>query len=699
MLDFGIARVVQEGRESGTRTGHMLGTPAFMPPEQALGRRNEIDGRSDLWAVGATMFAAIAGRPVHLADAVEELLVRSATEPAPGLASVMPEVPAEIAAVVDRALAFAPDQRFADAAAMQAAIAAAHLAAFGVDVEATPRPCGEPTAVSNSAATSDTLSSDPGHARTEAGAGPSSAPVTVDALAATRFATAPVTADVVRGKSPRPTRTRAIVGAAAIVAAAAIAFVAWRATAGCANNADCAGGEGPAICRVDQGRCAPLTTDLCRVLADDEAVARDDTLWIGAMYPIHDQTSEFGRDAGRLLELAQRDFHGLTGGLPPSQPGGVPRPIGVILCDDTDEYQASADHLVDTVGVPAVLGFGRSKEVLDLANLQFVPKGVLALASNPAAMLSSIPHPAGEVRLVYRMTMSTAMRAPPSVALVRQAIEPALRGAGGTPGPTGTLRVAILQTTAAAGTSYTDALLTEMTATRPGTREEVRPFMIADDSAGDPAPLERVAAEIAAYAPHVVLDGGAPPQILAHIEQAWSGETRPQYVSRSMDLAPVLALARAQADFGARFHMVSNRDNPTLTKLRAHYLAAFGGAGDEFSPTPYDSFYVLAYAAVAAGDAPLTGRTLARALARLGPPGVPIEVGPADIYPALKALGRGDNVDLQGTRTTLDFDPETGDATADFALFCIDIATGRMRETEARYDAATRSFTAATRCG
>lgn len=708
VLDFGIARVVQEGRESSTRTGHMLGTPAYMPPEQALGRRHAIDGRSDLWAVGATMFAAIAGRPVHQADTPEEAIVRSATEPAPGLASVAPEVPAAIAAVVDRALAFAPDQRFPDATAMQAAIAAAHLEVFGAGIEATPRPRGEPTAVTDATATTDTLPSDPGHARTQAGTRPPAAPVTgVDVLGPTRVAVGPATAtepgepDMVipPAKATPPRRSRARVLAVALgLAVSATAFAAWRATSGCATNTDCAGGDGPAICRVDQGRCVPLTTDLCRVLADDEAVARDDTLWIGAMYPTHDRTSDYGREAGRLLELAQRDFQGLTGGLPPSRPGGVPRPIAVILCDDTDEYEASAAHLVDEVGVPAVLGFARSKEVLDLANRHFVPKGVLALASNTAAMLSSIPHPPGEVRLVYRVTTSTAMRAPPSVALVRQAIEPALRGPGGALGSEGTLRVAILQSTEATGTSYADALLTEMTATRSGGREDVRAFRIADDSAGDPAPLERAAAEVAAFAPHVVLDGGAPSQLLSHIEGAWSGEPRPQYVNGGMDFSTVLALARSHADFSARFHMISNRDNPTHAKVRAHYLAEFGGGEAEFSPTPYDAFYMLVYAAVAVGDAPLTGRSLARAIPRLGPPGVAIGVGPADIYPALKALGRGENIDLQGTRTSLDFDHETGDATADLALFCIDAAAGRMRDTNARYDAATRTFTAPARC-
>ncbi|MBK7827396.1 protein kinase [Nannocystis sp.] len=703
VLDFGIARVVQEGRESATRTGHMLGTPAFMPPEQALGRRHAIDGRSDLWAVGATMFTAIAGRPVHQGDAPEEVMVRSATEPAPGLASVAPEVPAAIAAVVDRALAFAPDQRFADAAAMQAAIAAAHLAVFGAGIEATPRPRGEPTTVTEPIATTDTLPSDPGHARTLAGTRPPSSQTGVDALGATRVAVRPSTvsgADRELSPPPPPRRSRArvLAAAAVILAVSAMGFAAWRASAGCTTNADCAGGEGPAICRADQGRCVPLTTGLCRVLADDDAVTRDDTLWIGAMYPEHDQSSDYGREAGRLLELAQRDFQGLTGGLPPSRPGGLPRPIGVIVCDDTDEYEASAAHLVDEVGVPAILGFGRSKEVLDLANRHFVPKGVLALASNTAAMLSSIPHPQGEVRLVYRVTTSTALRAPPSVALVRQAIEPGLRDPGGALGPDGTLRVAILQSSEAAGTSYSDALLTEMRATRPGGREDVRPFVIADDSAVDPAPLERVAAEVAAFAPHVVFDGGAPSQLLAHIEAAWPGEPRPQYVYGARDFSTVLELARAHPDFSGRFHMISNRDNPTHAKVRAHYMAMFGDGGAEFSPTPYDAFYVLAYAAVAVGDGPLTGRSLARAMPRLGPPGVAIGVGPADIYPALKALGRGDNIDLQGTRTSLDFDPETGDATADFALFCIDAAAGRMRETNAHYDAASRRYTAPARC-
>jgi serine/threonine-protein kinase len=92
-----------------------------MPPEQALGR-DTIDAQTDIWAVGAVMFWAIAGRLVHLAESVTGQLVAQATQHAPALASVVPEVPAAIAAIVDRALRFEQGQRWPDASAMQQAI-------------------------------------------------------------------------------------------------------------------------------------------------------------------------------------------------------------------------------------------------------------------------------------------------------------------------------------------------------------------------------------------------------------------------------------------------------------------------------------------------------------------------------------------------------------------------------------------------
>jgi serine/threonine-protein kinase len=131
VLDFGIARLREGGNWSQTRTGATFGTPCFMPPEQALGKKQHIDGRTDLWSAGATMFTLLSGKYVHEADTVEELVVFAATRPARPLGSVAEHVPPQVAHVVDRALAFEKDQRWPDARSMQEALERAYGEVFG----------------------------------------------------------------------------------------------------------------------------------------------------------------------------------------------------------------------------------------------------------------------------------------------------------------------------------------------------------------------------------------------------------------------------------------------------------------------------------------------------------------------------------------------------------------------------------------
>ncbi len=127
VLDFGIARFKSTCATTlGTRTGVLLGTPGFMPKEQALGEMEAIDARTDLWALGATLHAILAGKLVHEARTPEAMLVKVATEAVPSVKIHAPWISDATSAVIDRALSMNPDDRFQSAAEMREALERAY---------------------------------------------------------------------------------------------------------------------------------------------------------------------------------------------------------------------------------------------------------------------------------------------------------------------------------------------------------------------------------------------------------------------------------------------------------------------------------------------------------------------------------------------------------------------------------------------
>ena len=123
LLDFGIARIREPSDVPGdTRSGAVLGTPGFMAPEQARARRGAVDARTDIWAVGATMFRLLTGRIVHEAPSGHESMIAAATLPAPPIKTVRADLPDALADMVDRALRFEAAGRWQDAKEMQIAL-------------------------------------------------------------------------------------------------------------------------------------------------------------------------------------------------------------------------------------------------------------------------------------------------------------------------------------------------------------------------------------------------------------------------------------------------------------------------------------------------------------------------------------------------------------------------------------------------
>ncbi len=110
LLDFGIAKLVDSQDTVKSRTGATMGTPTYMAPEQGRDSKN-VDERADVYGFGATLFAALAGRPPFVADNVTEIIVAVQTKPAPPLREFVPHAPAALEAVLARCLEKDPASR------------------------------------------------------------------------------------------------------------------------------------------------------------------------------------------------------------------------------------------------------------------------------------------------------------------------------------------------------------------------------------------------------------------------------------------------------------------------------------------------------------------------------------------------------------------------------------------------------------
>ncbi|HEX7120873.1 MAG TPA: serine/threonine-protein kinase, partial [Gemmatimonadaceae bacterium] len=107
VTDFGIAALVDG--DVLARSGEILGTPHFISPEQARGET--VDGRSDLYSLGATMYFALSGRPPFEAPGAAGLLAKHVAEPAPSIGTVRDDLPPHLVALVDACLAKDPRER------------------------------------------------------------------------------------------------------------------------------------------------------------------------------------------------------------------------------------------------------------------------------------------------------------------------------------------------------------------------------------------------------------------------------------------------------------------------------------------------------------------------------------------------------------------------------------------------------------
>jgi branched-chain amino acid transport system substrate-binding protein len=374
-------------------------------------------------------------------------------------------------------------------------------------------------------------------------------------------------------------------------------------------------------------------------------------------------------------DLARREIAQATRAFAGSNASVHVRRVALVVCNDADDAMRAAKHLVDDVGVPAVLGFGTGQTLLDVAGSLLIRRGVVSVATlTPSPLVTRLPQPEGLPRMVWRTTYNLDGVAEAAAHMIPEVLEARLP-ASARPTHVVLLRQEVLATQSFANTFYKELVFNGKSAVRNGADYLEVPLSTESSSAD----IARAVSRVVDATPSFVVVLGPESSMLpvvegveARLPRAGPGTRRPIYVVANDSTESYVRTISAGAD-AKRLYSIDSASGSTVN---ARFVMRYNETYHDpvslvLNPgSTYDAVYALAYAAFALEPEQVTGPALAHAFARLVPPGRRVEVGAPEVFDALTTLSAGGKIDLQGATSDLDFDLATGEAPADFALLC-----------------------------
>jgi ABC-type branched-subunit amino acid transport system substrate-binding protein len=459
----------------------------------------------------------------------------------------------------------------------------------------------------------------------------------------------------------------------------------------CTVNADCAPEGDDFICRKDTLTCVKLTSEDCSISPGADFL-NDEAFIFASLLPLTNGEQEgAGAPLRNAMRLAVTDITDTTTGLPPRVVGLPPRPVVMLECNDQgklDVAKRAAAHVAD-VGLPAILG-PMFSGIMSTVTLEVTINAGIYVNSPTASAPGITDLPDGG--LVWRMAPSAKYQVG-SLASLMTIVEAdaTIRGQLRLTAPQDPVKVATVFKGDAFGNGLADGVRDQLSFngvkatvnSNAGLFTEHR--YVNPDNPALPAPEDdynRVVDELVQQHPHFVILLGVEEintDILPRLEARWDTQyPRPYYLSAPGPYAQSLFnfVANDGAATGVRTRMlgiVPGTNNEVFSKFRSKYGGTYDAReADTSGPShSYDSVYLLAYGAVAVGDAPITGTALAQSMSRLTS-GVKIDSGPGQLTTAYGELGRNGNIDFNGASGPLSFDLMTGDSNiSDMQFWCI----------------------------
>lgn len=451
---------------------------------------------------------------------------------------------------------------------------------------------------------------------------------------------------------------------------------------GCVSTTQCVAehlGE-PYVCRSPGEPCTALTSSECPLVFGD--FDSDAAVYFGAFLNVP-ASAPLSQMSALNVKLAIDEFNGSVGGLP-GGPLGKLRPIVAVVCrNEPALVSGAADHLIDNVGVPAVLAHLPSAELKEFFANRAAPAQLFVMnpgfADNSLTTLSNAGlfwHVIGDIRDVA-----------PTYGPLLQRVETAAA-------PSSATRVAMLVSKRYAEQSIADSLVPVLRFNGKSVTQNGNDFYtaavpaLADEPDAD---YSAINAAVLDFKPHVVVALTREEfvyKMLPAIEGAWDsaapGQGRPFYVlptalSGNLDLLNYIAQdsdGTTSEDKRTRMVGVAPASAEDLT-LYNQFLVRFRTAYPRFQNPGgfenfYDAVYLLANAMYAAGSVPtLNGTDIARGMQRVVSGATTINVGPTTIADGFAALAAGGSIRLQGTMGLADFDPGVGARRGNGSVYCV----------------------------
>jgi hypothetical protein len=454
------------------------------------------------------------------------------------------------------------------------------------------------------------------------------------------------------------------------------------------------GGVFPAVCVQSVGKCARLLTPDCQGLYGD--YQNDNSILLGTFFITSGTSgaSNVPRQKSAILAAQEINSSIAGGGLPPLSPQGAVRPLVVVECDPSQDTVRTAQHLVNDLHVPAIVGPNAAQDVLDVTQ-QVSAKGGTLLMS-PTALASPITYLVDN-GLTWRDVPSDDQRAKLVIDQINE-LETNLHMMGRGP----TLKLGIVYRTDALGLSALASISGQLrfngsVISDPANASNVSldHYVLANDIPSQTA----IATKYAAFQPDIVFITAQEQvaDVVIPLEQALTDAgaadagaadggaiARPYYVcsdaAKTQAFLSGATAAKVPADFAARVRGIGVRPDGDSTAVFAAFNTAFTSSygsnpGTSGMGSSYDAMYAIAYAIAATPGLPVTGASVAQGLGSLGE-GASINVGQGGASNALQTLSAGRSIALRGTFSPMVWDTH-GDIVGGTAeVWCIGTGSG-----------------------